>query len=330
MRPRQTKKVLLILFTAVFASALLAGCSARTENVHFNSDFSLEISGAGSYSRANKIDKALSELENAISAALPGSDVGRVNAAPVGEPIRVGEDFAYLYELCLYLYNQTPAFNPFIFPLVELWKFDPAGFTLSPQSIPTAEQINGLLPVCGADSFSFDPETRTVTKLKEGAKLDFGQSAKGYAADIAAGIAGGNEYVVNVGGTIRTNKKIKVAVTSPTGEGYAARFTLDNAAVATSGNYERCYIFEGVKYHHIIGPDGYPAGLNEGEPILSATVVGKEGALCDALSTLVFIEGAKSEALLKKLGYSALIITQNTYKVIGDIDFEILEPRQAA
>lgn len=331
MHPRRhkfVKSLALLLALLLSAAFALSGCDARAENVFFNTDCSIELRGANAAKKTKEIERLLERLESSLSSGITESDVGRINAAEAGVPVQVGEDFAVLYARSLAIYEEHPAFNPFLFPLVELWRFSPDTYTMHPASIPDAPEVAGLLPLCAAESFSFDAQTNTVTKLKAGAKLDFGAVAKGYAADLAAKIAHKN-YVINIGGTLITDKKISVAVTSPRGSGYAASFTLENGAVATSGDYERYYIFEGVRYAHILDTSGYPAGLNVDNPIVSVTVVGKDAWLCDALSTLLFVEGARLRDFVEDLGYAALILTEDTYSVIGDVRFDILEPRQA-
>lgn len=320
----------LLIIIVMLAACLLSGCTVRSDNVCFGTDYSLQLSGGRSNKYAKEIDALFSALENRLSSAVLSSDVGKINNAAVGVPVQVGQDFAALYTLSTAYYDKYPSYNPFIFPLVQLWRFDPDGYTLSPDSVPTDTQIAETLKLCNKDSFSFNSGTNTITKLVDGAKLDFGSVAKGYAADKAAQIAVGSQYVIDVGGTIRTNKSIRIAIQSPRGGGYAASFTLNNASVATSGDYERTYVYDGIRYHHIIDAAGYPAGLNRQQPIISVTVVGAQAAVCDILSTLLFIEGENCRTLLEELNYSALILTQDTYKVIGDIQFELIEQRTAA
>jgi len=327
LRHKLKKRLTLFLIICLLMALLLSGCTARVENVFFNTDCSIEIKGAGSTSKIEEIETLLNRLENALSTSVASSDVARVNAAPANVAVGVDQDFITLYKRSLALTQTYPAFNPFIFPLVELWKFSPDTFTEYPDSIPTESEIAALLPVCTSDSFAFDEAAGTITKLTEGAKLDFGAIAKGYAADLAAEIAQKN-YVINIGGTLKTDKTISVAVASPRGSGYAASFTLAGGATATSGDYERYYLFDGVRYGHILASNGSPAGLGEISPVISVTVVGADAWLCDALSTLLFIEGSLIADYVENLGYSALLLTEDTYCTIGDIDFDILESRE--
>jgi thiamine biosynthesis lipoprotein len=328
LRHKVNKSVPFILLLCLWTAVALSGCAARTENVFFNTDCCIEINSSGAAKKAKEIEKLLERLESLLSTSVADSDVAKVNAAPAGVPVHVGEDFALLYTRSLALHQAHPSFNPFIFPLVELWKFSPDTFTMHPESIPEEDAVASLLPLCKAENFSFDERTNTITKRNGGAKLDFGAIAKGYAADLAAQTAEKN-YVVNIGGTLKTDRRISVAVTSPRGSGYAASFILDNGATATSGDYERYYIYNGTRYSHILDTSGYPAGLHADNPIISVTVVGAEAWLCDALSTLLFLEGAALRDETESLGYSALILTEDTYCIIGDVHFDILEPRQA-
>ena len=98
---------------------------------------------------------------------------------------------------------------------------------------------------------------------------------------------GGNLYCL---GTKADGSDWRVGIRSSLGDGYCAALSVRDRAVVTSGNYERSFIAaDGTRYGHIFDPGtGCPV---EGD-LLSATVIGEEGALCDALSTALFIMGS--------------------------------------
>lgn len=127
--------------------------------------------------------------------------------------------------------------------------------------------------------------------------LDLGGIAKGYAVEVAAGkiaALGFRSAIINAGGDMRLvgrrpdGKAWRIAIRHPRREGaFAGCLELEDVAVATSGDYERCFFVEGKRYHHILDPrTGMP-----GRASASVTVVGPDGGICDALATALFLAG---------------------------------------
>ncbi len=145
------------------------------------------------------------------------------------------------------------------------------------------------------DCLIIDREAGTVYLSDPKMSLDVGAIGKGYAAEMAAKALeerGVSSYVLNIGGNLRLigthtdGDGWTIGVTNPdrTAEDFAARITVSDTSVVTSGNYERYYTVDGVDYHHIIDPDTlYPA-----EYFASVTIITKHGGLADALSTALF------------------------------------------
>ena len=167
-----------------------------------------------------------------------------------------------------------------------------------------------------------DEENCTVTLTDPEMTLDVGAIAKGYATERVArfleekGITG---YVLNVGGNVRT------IGTKPDGSGWvtgiknpkdpstiAVNITIADTSCVTSGSYERFFIADGKKYHHIIDPDTlFPA-----EYFDSVTVITPDSGVADCLSTALFCmsyeEGLK---LLESFGAEALWILPDGEKL---------------
>lgn len=321
---------LLVIALAVLSVAALSGCTARSEKYVFGTYYSIELKGNGAQKKAKEIDALFAELDNFLSTSKESSDISRINSAKAGVPVSVS---AYTADILNAAFNMSAetfsAFNPAIFPLVELWKFSPDTFIGIAESVPTATEIASILLLCSVDNFVLDKQARTVVKNSDDAKLDLGAVGKGYATDLAFGIASGlKNIVIDVGRTIRISGESDVYIASPRESGFAARFTLKAQSVSTSGDYERFYTVDGVRYHHILDRSGYPAGIGEENPIQSVTVVGESAAVCDMLSTAVIVLGVQDSApILARMGYSALILTANGFTVLGDNIFEILDGR---
>jgi len=146
---------------------------------------------------------------------------------------------------------------------------------------------------------------------KAGALLDFGAFAKGYAVDKAVEkmkSAGAKEGIVNAGGDIRVfgQRTWNIAVKHPRKESeFLGVIPLRDKAVATSGDYERFRELDGRRYHHIIDPfTGFPA-----EGVISVSIIADDCLTADALSTAVFVLGAKRGiALIEKIEGAECVI----------------------
>jgi FAD:protein FMN transferase len=140
------------------------------------------------------------------------------------------------------------------------------------------------------------PSTRSIHFLQQGVRINLGGIAKGYAVERGVGILrdlGIKHAIVTAGGDSRLlgdrrGQPWMVGVRDPRNEGKVAiRMPLENEAISTSGDYERYFEQDGKRYHHIIQP-------STGEPangIHSATIVGPDAVMTDALSTSVFVMG---------------------------------------
>lgn len=176
-----------------------------------------------------------------------------------------------------------------------LWDFkaeDPA--------VPDREEIARRVRLVDYRRIVVDDDAGTVFLPEAGMLIGLGGIAKGYALDRAAAalrelgfrdfllLGGGQVYA---GGT-RGGRPWRVGIRDPRGgpEDYFATLQVTNASVSTSGDYERYFILEGARYHHILDPrSGMPArGLR------SATVVSADATLADALSTALLVLGAEA------------------------------------
>lgn len=244
---------------------------------------------------AESVADVMRDAELLLSATVEGSDVYRLNAAHAGESVQVSPLTMTLLVKAREVYLLTDgAYDPSVYPLVELWGFSPDVFVPgeAPDSVPTDEEIAAALALVGFDrAFELDEEALTVTKLIEGAKLDLGGIAKGYEVQQALAAATG-ETLVNLGGNIGgvgREFNIGIGAPRPYSLSYVGTVALHGGeCISTSGDYERYYEIDGVRYHHVIDPHtGRPAASG----LASATVITTDGALGDALATAILVAG---------------------------------------
>lgn len=180
---------------------------------------------------------------------------------------------------------------------------------------PTEKNIKNNLAAINFQHIQLNPENKTVKFNQKNVRLDFGGIAKGYAVDNAIAIlkkCGIKNGMVSAGGDSRVlgdrnGEPWVVGVRHPRQiNKVVVRLPLSNSAISTSGDYERFFFEDGKRYHHIINPvTGTPV-----ENTWSATVIGNDAITTDALSTTLFILGAKKaiELIESYEGIDAVII----------------------
>lgn len=325
-----TKIVFTLTLITILLCVIFAGCTpAKVEGIVFGTYYSIQ----GGKTSRNKIKNSiyiLSDLEELLSTNINTSQVAIINDSKAGVEHKINSDFEHLFNRCKEYNIETPSFNPAIFPLVELWNLSPSKYVhgYEPKTIPDNHEIAKLLPICKYNNFKLI--NGRIIKNHDNAKIDFGAIAKGYAVDkVFNKMKDDPSLVVNIGGTIKTNRLINVDILHPRKNSTYARLELKARAIATSGDYNRYYMFAGKRYHHILDENGYPAGVMDNDPIISVTVIGNSAETCDYLSTsLMTLNNNKIELLMSKkeyLDYGALVITENHHYQYGKkINFEIL------
>ncbi|MFN4224272.1 MAG: FAD:protein FMN transferase [Fervidobacterium nodosum] len=224
--------------------------------------------------------------------------------------IEVDDETLALVDLALKIANQTEgAFDPAIGRLVDLWGFSKFTERSATEqfSVPTSEKIAEAASLSGYKNIAIDYIKKMVKT--NGAWLDFGGMLKGYALKRAYQIA--KEYDKNCHGFIEAGGQIMIlgpkynkanwiiGVRDPRGQpGENIKLVyMKSGSIATSGDYERFFIVDGVRYHHIIDPKtGYPA-----RGAISATVISEDPVIADAFSTAAFVLGRENWLLTRTL-----------------------------
>jgi FAD:protein FMN transferase len=162
---------------------------------------------------------------------------------------------------------------------------------------PDEAQIDKALPAVDYRHVLLDPKNQTVQFSQKGVRIDLGGIAKGYSVDRGIDVLkarGFTRMYVGAGGDSRIvgdrfGKPWMVGIRDPRkGEGEViTRIPLVDAAISTSGDYERFFEENGVRYHHIIDPrTGHSASK-----VRSATVIGPYATRTDGLSKTAFVLG---------------------------------------
>ncbi len=259
--------------------------------------FILEAYGEHGDAALQEGEKRIAQLEEKLSVTREGSDVWKINHGD-GEKVSVSEDTFSLISFALEMGEQTGgALEITLYPVLREW-----GFTLDRDEgefrVPSRERLHALLELVDFHQVVLDPEERTVS-VPAGVQIDLGAVAKGYTGDCLIKLLreeGVSSALLNLGGNVHAlgtkpdGSPWRVGVTDPFDvEKKLGVVEVADKAVVTSGSYERYFEDEeGNRYGHILdAEDGCPADSG----LVSVTVVGDSGALCDALSTALYVMG---------------------------------------
>jgi thiamine biosynthesis lipoprotein len=266
---------------------------------------------------SEELVSALSELETRyISCKLSGTELTAINEnAAAGKPTEVSDKTReYLISALSIASNSGGAFDPTIGRLSALWDFDSGN-----NIVPAKEDIAALLKDVGYSRLAVQGNR---VEVGDGIMVDLGAIGKGIACDEALSFLSGDAAVtgalMNLGGSStvtygekKSGEPWKVAILDPRDDtGFLGVLSLDGTNhISTSADYEKYFIKDGKRYHHILDPfTGYPADSG----LISVTVVADGGAVSDGLSTACFVLGReKAIELLKDYGVEAILVDEN-------------------
>lgn len=240
-----------------------------------------------------------------------GSTVAWINSHEWTDYPRLKTDMAAIIGQGLEVCRMSDgAYDISIGRLTDLWSFEEGA------KLPTEAQIKEALELVDWSRLRLHPENQNMFVLPYRMQLDLYGIAKGFAVDQAVraleaeGVTAG---LVDAGGDIRLigagpdGAGWKVGIKHPRKEGLLGVLSLEGGSVATSGDYQRYMIIDGVRYHHILDPStGYPA-----RGAISVTVTAADCVYADALATAVFVMGAEDGMRLVEEtdGIEAVIVT---------------------
>jgi FAD:protein FMN transferase len=240
----------------------------------------ITIPGAEETAKAGTetIFSELKRVEDLTSFHKP-SGLTKINDQSGNGPIKADSELVSLIGESLRFAKETQgAFDPTVGPLTRLWNF-----SAGDPRLPSGPEITAALSKIGWSRVTIDSTAGTIMLPDRGMALDLGGIAKGYALQRAAAIIrerGISAALVNAGGDVlvvgerEPGKPWRIGVQDPRNErAMVAVANLKDCVVQTSGDYERCFISDGKRYHHILNPaTGYPA-----DGLQSVTVVAPTG-----------------------------------------------------
>jgi thiamine biosynthesis lipoprotein len=240
------------------------------------------------------IDAVLDEMrhvDDSMSTYKPASEVSQVNAKAADGAMHISRElFDLLVTAKEYSVLTDGAFDITYASVGYLYDF-------RRHVHPDEAQIGKALPAVDFRHVLLDPKGQTVRFSQKGVRIDLGGIAKGYSVDRGIDVLksrGFTRMYVSAGGDSRIvgdrfGKPWMVGIRDPRrGEGEViTRIPLVDAAISTSGDYERFFEEDGVRYHHIIDPHtGHSASK-----VRSATVIGPYATRTDGLSKTAFVLG---------------------------------------
>ena len=317
------KKIVLGL---CFLSLLLAGCQGTPHLVKRSQMLMgtvVFVTAVGAdESTAQQAAKAgldeIRRLEELLSTWIPTSELSKVNAAAGRESIRVSQETFEVLERSLDMAKLTNGgFNIAVGPAVKAWDASEEGH------VPPQDELDRLRPQIDLSQILLDDKNRTVWLRLAGMQIDVGGIGKGYAADLAGRVmqaSGATAGVLALSGDIKTfgrmpdHQRFVFGIQHPRKEQgeILGRIELENEAVSTAGDYQRYFMKDGVRYHHILDP----ATLLPARGCQSVTVIAKDGIMADGLDTGIFVMGPdKGMALIESLPDVEGIIVDQDGKV---------------
>ena len=240
------------------------------------------------------VEKILHDFEKSLSSYDSSSLLNRINR---NEDVKVDAYIEEIYKNSVMISEMSGgAFDITVGPLIRAW-----GFDADRQKSFDEQKLDSLLNFIGMDKVKLT--NGKIIKSNPNIILDFNAIAKGFSVDVVARYfnkLGIKNYLVEIGGELRTrgtkNGNLwRIGIDKPEDNNFMqgqlplqAIMSITNKSMATSGNYRRFYIEDGVKYSHTIDPKtGYPIKNR----MLSVTALADECGIADGIATVCMVLG---------------------------------------
>ena len=264
----------------------------------------------------------LDRLESLMSVWREDSEIVRLNEAAGLKPVSVSADVLEVLRMGREIGDWTEGgFDVTFGALAGVWKFDHD----QDNRVPSRQEIDARLRLVDYRALELDPRAGTAYLAGRGMRAHLGGIGKGFAVDRAASMLrarGLTNFMIQFGGDLyvagtRGERPWRLGIRDPRGPADRSFAALDvtNAAFSTSGDYERYFMQDGRRYHHIIDPrTGEPARGSR-----SVTILALRATVADALSTGVFAVGPRAGlALIERLpDVEGVIVTEDNRVLVS-------------
>lgn len=247
--------------------------------------------------------KEIRRLEEIMSTYIQVSDISHVNSAAGIEPVRVHRDLIAAVKKAIRFADLSGgAFNIALGPAIDLWKVTES------DRIPSNKELDEIRPLIDYKHIIVDETAGTIFLKKKGMRINLGGIGKGIAADYALNILkqhGITSGIIAVAGDLKAFGRKpdgvlwNIGITHPRKkDGFIATVHFSDMSISTSGDYERFFIKNGKRYHHILSPETLQPSVG----FQSVSIIAKDSTTTDALSTAIFAMGPeKGFKLLQEL-----------------------------
>ncbi|BAL81081.1 FAD:protein FMN transferase [Caldisericum exile] len=302
--------VLLILLLIYFANL-----SYSVEIYSMNTVIDIKVWGINRFKIVNEIESEINRLNLLFDDFNPNSEVSKINSNAGVKPVDVSPETVDIIKKAKDMYFKTDgSFNIMIAPVLNLWGFKTGEFR-----VPSDSEIESALKLTNNIN-DIEIIHNSVFLKRSGEEIDLGGIAKGYTLDKVYEILKRNNInkaIVNMGGNVLVYSKnpddvFKIGIKHPRSNGIIAVVQVKSGTfIATSGDYERFFEYNGVRYCHIIDPKtGKPA-----QRVVSTTAITNVGYIGDVLSTAMFVEGKEGTFSLANKFNIASVVVDDSLKI---------------
>lgn len=330
------KKISFLLLVCIFSTFFFTSCANNNNNssnlyeqngIKMDTFMDLKAYGSDAQAAVQESFKKIDELDKMASSNISTSDVSKINSAAGKGYVKVHPEIMKMIKTSIkYSKLSGGAWDITTGPLINLW-----GIGTKNERIPSDAEIKAKLPLVGYDKISINEANSSVMLQKQGMAIDLGGIAKGFTADevlkifkkhnIKNGLINLGSSTIYAIGKNESNLPWSIGIQHPRkndSQTYLGAISLSDKALSTSGDYERYFIKNGKRYHHIISPfTGYPADTG----VMSDTIVidgniTDNSTIADLLSTTVFVLGReKGIKFIDNLPGVGCEVTTSDYKI---------------